>query len=268
LYEFFRRQDYTVRAISLGIHDVLDVQQAKPGDVYTLKLSDFSQHLWAIEQQRVSIQTIHSRCEWREEVPVFVTFDDGTTGAYTFAAASLEERGWRGYFFITTDWIGREGFMDRRQIRDLHDRGHVIGSHSCSHPERMSHLSAEKLSREWKDSCAILRDILESPVTTASVAGGYYSRRVAEAAASAGIEVLFNSEPTSEVALVDGCLVLGRYTIQSFTKPSVSGEIAAGRCWPRWRQSIVWGTKKILKVLGGESYLTVRRQLLSHFTSR
>jgi peptidoglycan/xylan/chitin deacetylase (PgdA/CDA1 family) len=257
-----------VKAISFCLHDVLDAEQVKPGDVYTLRLAVFSDHLHAIMQKEPSIQTIQFRYEWDDQVPVFLTFDDGAVGSYTFAAASLEERGWRGYFFITTDWIGREGFMDRRQIRDLHDRGHVIGSHSCSHPERMSHLSAEKLSREWKDSCVILRDILESPVTTASVAGGYYSRRVAEAAASAGIEVLFNSEPTSEVALVDGCLVLGRYTIQSFTKPSVSGEIAAGRCWPRWRQSIVWGTKKILKVLGGESYLTVRRQLLSHFTSR
>lgn len=199
---------------------------------------------------------------------MFLTFDDGTTGAYTFAATFLEKHAWRGHFFVTTDWIGRDGFMDRQQIRDLHDRGHIIGSHTCSHPERMSHLSPEELSREWKESCAILRDILGSPVKTASVAGGYYSRRVAQAAASAGIEVLFNSEPVSGAALVGGYLVLGRYSIQSFTSPSASGAIAAGRCWPRRRQSILWETKRMVKVVGGESYVTARHRLLSLFMSR
>jgi hypothetical protein len=34
---------------------------------------------------------------------------------------------------------------------------------------------------------------------TASVPGGYYSDRVAETAAAAGIRILFNSEPTTKV---------------------------------------------------------------------
>jgi peptidoglycan/xylan/chitin deacetylase (PgdA/CDA1 family) len=257
-----------MRAISLCLHDVLDIEHIKPGDVYTLNLSDFSAHLRAIEQQKPSIQTIRSRYDWGNGVPVFLTFDDGTAGAYIFAAAALENHGWRGHFFITTGWIGREGYMDRDQIRDLHQRGHIIGSHSCSHPERMSHLAPQDLVHEWKDSCEILSAIVQSPIKTASVAGGYYSRGVGQAAASAGIEVLFNSEPISSIAVVDGCLVLGRYSLQSFTMPAVSAAIAAGHVWPRWKQSVLWNAKRTLKTMGGESYVTMRRKLLSLLMSR
>jgi saccharopine dehydrogenase-like NADP-dependent oxidoreductase len=61
----------------------------------------------------------------------------------------------------------------------------------------MSKLSWAELLREWKESCAKLSDILQEPVVTASVADGYYSRKVGKAAAAAGIQVLFTSEPSA-----------------------------------------------------------------------
>jgi len=196
-------------------------------------------------------------------VPLFLTFDDGAVSSYTCVAGELEQRGWRGHFFVTTDWTGRPGFLAARQIRELHARGHVIGSHSCSHPARMSKLSWEELLREWKESCAILSDILQEPVVTASVADGYYSLKVGKAAAAAGIQVLFTSEPSAKVSNVDGCLILGRYSIQSHTPARVSGAIAARNRWPRLRQAILWQAKKPVKALAGESYFTIRRLLLS-----
>jgi hypothetical protein len=145
----------------------------------------------------------------------------------------------------------------------LRSRGHVIGSHSCSHPARMSHLSWDQLIREWSESCAILSDTLGEHVRVASVPDGYYSRNVGRAAAAAGIEVLFTSEATAATSVLDGCLVLGRYFIQMHTPPAVSGEIAAGRIWPRWRQTVLWEAKKPLKALMGESYFALRRCLLT-----
>lgn len=143
-----------------------------------------------------------------------------------------------------------------------------MGSHTCTHPERMSHLSDRELVRQWKDSCAVLQDIVGAAVRTASVAGGYYSRSVAADDTVAGIEVLFNSEPTAKASVAEGCLVLGRYSIQSFSTPSVTGEIAAGECWPWWKPSLLWSAKKIVKTAGGESYGTLRRHLLRRFVSR
>jgi hypothetical protein len=100
-------------------------------------------------------------------------------------------------------------------------------------------------------------------VKVASVPDGYYSRKVSETAAAAGIEVLFTSEATAAASLLDGCLTLGRYFIQRHTPAIFSGAIAVGRIGPRWKQTVLWKGKKAVKFLAGESYIAVRRYLLT-----
>ena len=260
-----------MKAISIGYHDILDERQDPPNDGsrhsgrYKLDRGHFGAHMDSIWRSvdHASVRTIDRARQWQREAPLFLTFDDGAASSYTIVASELEKRGWRGHFFVTTDWTGRPGFLDARQIRELRARGHVIGSHSCSHPARMSKLSWTELLKEWKESCAILSDILQEPVLTASVADGYYSRKVGKAAAAAGLQVLFTSEPCAKVSVVDGCLILGRYSIQRRTPAGVSGAIAARNQWPRLRQAILWQAKKPIKALAGESYFTIRRLLLS-----
>jgi peptidoglycan/xylan/chitin deacetylase (PgdA/CDA1 family) len=257
-----------MKAVSLAYHDVTDGLNGELVGykaLYKLRREEFHNHIRSIRQQaqEVGVCSIHRFRRWEGEAPVFLTFDDGELGAYTCVADELERYGWRGHFFITTDWIGRAGFLDRAQIRELRSRGHVIGSHSCTHPARMSHLKWGELMGEWSESCAILSDILGERVRVASVPDGYYSKKVGKAAAAAGIEVLFTSEATSATSLLDDCLILGRYFIQMHTPPSVSGAIAAGKIWPRWRQTVLWEAKKAVKALTGESYFAIRRYLIS-----
>src|SRR2546421_11759443 len=125
----------------------------------------------------------------------------------------LERHGLRGHFFVVTDFIGTAPFLNADQIRELRGRGHVVGSHSCSHPERISACGREQLVEEWRRSCAVLSDILGEAVTTASVPGGFYSKAVAEAAAEAGVRLLYTSEPTTRTWTVAGCEVRGRYSV-------------------------------------------------------
>ena len=174
----------------------------------------------------------------------------------------LEHYGWRGYFFVTTDWIGRPGFLNAEQIRELDQRGHIIGSHSCSHPTRMAREPWERLMAEWKESTERLKAIVGHRVTVASVPGGYYSRRVAEAATEAGIETLFTSEPTAAVHTVNGCRVLGRYAIMQGMGPEWAAGFATGRITPRLCQALLWNAKRAAKALGGGVYLRVREAIL------
>jgi peptidoglycan/xylan/chitin deacetylase (PgdA/CDA1 family) len=262
-----------MKAITIGYHDVVeDTARVAAYDprpqalLYALSESDFAKHLWAVRYHAYEPGPVTIRCfqKWDESVvPVFLTFDDGAVNAYTCIAEQLEHHRWRGHFFVATDWIGLPGFLNATQIRELHQRGHVIGSHSCSHPERMSSLNWDELVREWGVSCARLREILGEPVKVASVPNGYYSPAVGHAAAAAGIEVLFTSEPSMAVSVVDGCLVLGRYAVKRQTPPKTSGDLAGGRVFPRWRQALLWQGKKAVKTLTGESYLRVRRFLLA-----
>ena len=88
--------------------------------------------------------------------PTLLSFDDGGVSAYEHIAPMLESYNWVGCFFITTDRIDTPAFVSREQIRDLHRRGHVIGSHSCSHPKKMSECSREELLEEWQRSLSCL----------------------------------------------------------------------------------------------------------------
>jgi peptidoglycan/xylan/chitin deacetylase (PgdA/CDA1 family) len=217
--------------------------------LYKLDRQDFARHL----------EAIHRAIGERE---VCLTFDDGGVSAYEAVAQMLERYGWRGYFFVTTDWIGRPGFLNQEQIRELDRRGHFIGSHSCSHPARMARISWERMLQEWNVSIARLAGIVGHPVTIASVPGGYYSAKVAVAAAQAGIRTLYTSEPTARVQLVEGCRVVGRYVVQRGMGPEWSAGLAAGRISPRLRQGAWWKAKQVAKTLGGELYLQLRESIL------
>lgn len=204
----------------------------------------------------------------RRGTPVVFTFDDGGVSAYATTADILESAGWRGIFLMTTDWISTPGFLDDSQLRDLRSRGHVIGAHSCSHPIRFARCTAAQMRAEWRGSVARLQDVLGEPVNVASVPGGYFSRAVAVAAAEAGIRTLFTSEPTTAVDTVDGCRVIGRFTLRSESLPSTAASIAANRIAPRAKQWISWNTRKAAKAIAGDTYLQARRLLLERSASR
>ncbi|MBA2669065.1 MAG: polysaccharide deacetylase family protein, partial [Gemmatimonadetes bacterium] len=177
-------------------------------------------------------------------------------------ADRLEARGWIGHFFITTDRIGYRAFLSAGEIGELHQRGHIVGSHSHTHPERMWALTQAELVNEWATSSAILADHLGAPVTVASVPGGFYRRRVAEAAAEAGLCVLFTSEPSTRLTYVDGCAVLGRFNVDGRSSPTAAAGIAGGDRLPRLRQWAHWNAKKVAKTVAGNSYAAVRRMVL------
>jgi peptidoglycan/xylan/chitin deacetylase (PgdA/CDA1 family) len=211
---------------------------------YKLDREAFSQHLDAILRAGADAQ--------------FLTFDDGGISAYDPVAGMLEERGWRGHFFITTGRIGSPGFLSRTQIAELHRRGHVLGSHSSTHPERMSHCTVAQLQNEWRDSIDALEDIISDAVTVASVPGGFYSRAVGEIAEQAGIRMLFTSEPTNAVSRVGRCMLIGRYAIRRGMPPVMSAAFAEGRFLPCFRQSSGWKLKKVVKLIAPDTYLNVR----------
>jgi peptidoglycan/xylan/chitin deacetylase (PgdA/CDA1 family) len=264
-----------MRALAIMYHDVVEdgdfESSGFPGqgaNVYKLRRQDFERHLDAI-RAAVPIGSVTIVSPLRDTLrqqgiapEVFLTFDDGGVSFARPIADLLEARGWRGHFFITTDRIGQPGFLSAAQIHDLFRRGHVIGSHSHTHPTRMAALGRAAMDDEWRRSLSILSGILGENVKVASVPGGYYSRQVGESAAAAGIEALFTSEPTMEVGTGPGCLTIGRYVIQRGMGPEWSGGLAARQRSFRWRQTALWKAKRVAKVLGGTAYLKLRQAIL------
>jgi peptidoglycan/xylan/chitin deacetylase (PgdA/CDA1 family) len=259
-----------MRALAIMYHDVVERGDyaasgfaGEDAHIYKLGRQDFASHLRAIAAVASgSIAVLAGRRQWSEPPPVFLTFDDGGASACPLVADMLEQHGWKGHFFITTNRIGEAGFLDEVRIRELDARGHVVGSHSHTHPTRMAATRPAEMDREWRVSLDLLAGIVGRPVTVASLPGGYYSRQVGQAAASAGIEVLFTSEPTAAVTAVDGCLVLGRYAVKRGMGPEWPAGFASNQRSFCWRQTALWKAKRLAKALGGEAYVKARKSIL------
>lgn len=262
-----------MNAVTLLYHDVIEEgadwnSSGRPGAASaTFKLAerDFDAHLDVLHRTlRSPPRLVTELADGDEpgERAVMLTFDDGGESARSLVAERLDALGWRGHFLVASDYVGRRGYLTARCIRDLSARGHVVGTHSASHPTRMSALSRRELADEWRRSTGRLSEILGEPVVVGSVPGGYYARPVAETAAAAGVRYLFTSEPTLRCTWVRGCLVLGRFSLRRDSRSAMAAGLARARTWVRARESAFWLAKKAAKSMGGTSYLRLRARLL------
>ncbi len=206
-------------------------------NVYKLDEGEFRGHLQSIARAGAS--------------PVF-TFDDGGSSAVA-AAGMLEEFGWRGHFFITTDRIGTRGFLSEAQLVELRRRGHVIGSHSCSHPARMTSCTRAELGREWGESLRKLGRVLGGAANHRVDSRGLLFARDCGGGGTGGRAgaVHFGAGEVEE-RVVEGCTVGGTVldSAQGF-RQSGSASVVAGDVWPRLQQYLFWNAKKFLKMLVG-----------------
>jgi peptidoglycan/xylan/chitin deacetylase (PgdA/CDA1 family) len=192
------------------------------------------------------------------------TADDGGVSYHTCVAERLEAFGWRGHCFVTTDAVGNRGFLDAAQLRSLDVRGHVIGTHTASHPPRLSACTFTDVRQEWTRSRQALEDILGHAVVTGSVPGGYHSRHVALAARDAGLRLLFTSNPTTCVRDVEGLLVAGRFTLRRGHPPDMAAGLVAPAPWKRYAEWARWNAKGVAKPVLGSSYGRVADWILNH----
>lgn len=259
-----------MRTIALEYHDVVASNRWNdsgfPGTAaatYKLDVDLFARHVAGVEQAGVPVVNDLESIPLSESVgrPVLWTFDDGGVG-YLQAADLLERRGWRGFVFVTTGSIGRPGFLSAADIRALHSRGHTIGSHSRTHPMKMSLLADGEISEEWRTSTASLEDVLGQRVRTGSVPGGYFSDRVASLASQHGITTLFTSEPVTRIRTIDGCTVVGRFTLRQTCQASYVVSLIAPMPGARAVQWLRWNAKKAAKSLAGGAYDRVREHVL------
>jgi peptidoglycan/xylan/chitin deacetylase (PgdA/CDA1 family) len=220
---------------SLGYHDVADDRTAsgfqRPGAwPYKLSRRAFDDHLWAIASVTI-LPTLAHHVVW--EAPskhVMLTFDDGGASA-PYIGETLVRHGWRAHFFVVTSLVGTSGFADAAGLRALRDQGHVVGSHSHSHPDIFRDLSASRMAAEWRESRDRLGDILGEPCTAASVPGGDVSTAVLRSAADAGYSYVFTSEPDPRPVLQGTCRVLGRFVVKATHTAEQVGRLARGEGW-------------------------------------
>lgn len=212
-------------------------------------------------QYKVLVTEFEKQIQSLADKDVEFTFDDGGVSFITLAAPILEHNGKRGIFFISTDYIDTPGFLSEDQIRELESRGHIVGSHSCSHPHDISRLTPEEIAHEWNDSIKKLEDILGHKVTIASIPNGYISDNVVQNAANCGIKHLYSSSPTTSVKSRFGMNIIGRYVIHKDMTPEYVSQIATSKS-RRSKIHLRWLVLEMLKALLGRNYDKVKSEFV------
>jgi peptidoglycan/xylan/chitin deacetylase (PgdA/CDA1 family) len=233
---------------------------------YKLDWDSFNAHLDAIRRAtgRDPVTVRESLSGAADSASWSLTFDDGGSSAIE-VGEELARRGWRGHFFVVTGLIGAPSFLTSDGVVALERMGHVVGSHSRSHPRRMASCTPAELLDEWRESVATLSELLGHAVDTASIPGGSYSERVARAASAAGISVLFTSEPTRRVGRIEGCVLIGRCAIHRHVGAATAADLAAGKRLQWTMRRAAWDGRKLAKRVAGKTY---ERARAAHFARR
>ena len=180
-----------------------------------------------------------------------VTFDDGHISNYELALPLIERFGMRAIFFITTDWIGAEHRMSETHLRALLDMGHLIGSHSCSHPF-LNECSNQQLQDELQASRKRLEDLIGSLVTMISIPYGRWDRRVLRACKTAGYLKVFTSDPWLSSAVREGVEVVGRMTVRNSMDASRLRHLITSRGLVKARLQMPFRMKQALRMCIGD----------------
>jgi len=95
--------------------------------------------------------------------PIIISFDDGDEEQYTIGATELEKHNFKGVFFVMTIVIGKKNYMSSEMIKDLADKGHVIGSHTWDH-HSVKNYTEEDYKVQFAGSREKLEKITGKPV--------------------------------------------------------------------------------------------------------
>lgn len=126
---------------------------------------------------------------------VAITIDDGYADNYRYAYPVLKQYNIPATIFVIVSLVGREGFLNWDEIREMSDSGIIdIESHTVSHPW-LTGEKDEALKKELEDSKQILEEKLGKSVSFLCYPMGGYDERVKRAAKEAGYKAAFATKP-------------------------------------------------------------------------
>lgn len=189
------------------------------------------------------------------------SFDDGGDSFYNEIAPVLEQNNQKGIFFISTQYIDTPHFLTKGQIKELDESGHVIASHSHTHPAKISSLSREECLKEWKESKQILESIVGHEVTAGSIPGGAVSNMVIDCMIDVGYKDIYTSEPTTKVRCYRGAQIIGRYGITRYMNNRTISRLINSKYY-RNKLLVKYHVLRYAKIVMGTQYNNIKQLFL------
>lgn len=108
-------------------------------------LDDAGYRVWPVERLVDHVR----RNEMVPDRVVAITFDDAYDSIYTTAFPILQRKGWQFTIFVSTEFLGVEGYLDWNQLREMKDAGATLANHTHSHTHLLRRLAGES-TPEWR----------------------------------------------------------------------------------------------------------------------
>lgn len=159
---------------------------------------------------------------------VAITFDDGHISNYSLAFSILKEFNFRATFFIVPSFVGSKNYVSTSQLKEMHESGMKIESHSLTHPY-MYALPAQEMLHEIIESKKWIQDVLKDETNHFSVPYGMYGKDLVEHLKKAGYKSMVTENygyyKYNDVAFH----VLPRFTIKAHFDLKTFRNIIEGR---------------------------------------
>ena len=148
-------------------------------------------------RQLAELKAAGFACRELDAVPepggIAITFDDGYACAFKWALEPLRENGFTAIQFLAAGFLGKrsswdredEPLMDRAQVREWLQEGHLIGAHTVTHA-RLTAVDASRAREEITVGRKFLEDEFGVPVRHFCYPYGDWNERVALMVAEAG----------------------------------------------------------------------------------
>ena len=172
------------------------VCHSEPGYVrYVVRDADFRTQIGWLQQNCWRGLSVSQALGFPDGRSVAITFDDGCETDLLAAAPLLKCAHFGATFYITTCNLGKRGFLNLAQLRELSELGFDIGCHSRTH-RYLTDVSEEELRDEITTVKGDLEHMIGRPVLHFSCPGGRCDARVIAVAKEAG----YHSVATSRTA--------------------------------------------------------------------
>ncbi len=126
--------------------------------------------------------------------PVAITFDDGNSSDHAVALPALVRRRLPAAFFVTPAWVGRPGFMDWAELRELAAVGMTVGAHGLEHVP-LSSLPRDECRKHLAEARREMEARLSRAPEWLALPGGFGGRREVEVAREVGFRNVLGSVP-------------------------------------------------------------------------
>jgi peptidoglycan/xylan/chitin deacetylase (PgdA/CDA1 family) len=236
--------------------------------MYTLEEKHFHGHLYFLSCNNFTGILVEDYCrsllDLSFKLPekcVIITFDDGHESDYEIALPHLKRFDFKANFFITTGWIGKQGYMSTHQLRTLEEEGMSIQSHAKTH-SFLDEMGVSEICHELEQSKRTLEGILGKKVSFISVPGGRYNRKVIECARKLGYSSVFCSTPF-HLRKFDGIYVIGRHIIKySWGRTDFEKIISIGTFGKAKYIAGYIGKYLLKKILGNKTYYFIWKKYI------